>query len=151
MANALHEPELIPARAEDRSFFVTCHHAAYRATVEQMFEWNSKTQDALVSEKFDLPGTHIIRRGSARVGVVGVHLEPTYVLLRDFFVLPDYQNGGVGGLVLKQIQGLASQARLPVRLRTLRVNMRAKGFYERFGFRVVDLDDLHWRMTWGDT
>lgn len=151
MAKALHEPELILARAEDRSFFVTCHHNAYRATVEQMFEWNAKTQDALVSKKFDLPGIHLINVNGERVGVIGVHMDGPALWLRDFFVLPQYQNQGIGDRVVRQVQHQAAQASTDLRVRTSRVNHRAKCFYERHGFVVLEQSDLHLHMIWGSS
>lgn len=135
--------------AEDRCFFVTCHHNAYRATVEQVFEWNAKAQDALVSKKFDLPGSHLIEVNGERVGVIGVHVDGPDLWLRDFFVLPQYQNQGIGGQVLRLVQRQAAQAGTNLRLRTLRVNHRAKSFYERYGFAFLEHTDLHLHMIWG--
>ncbi|MEO1536231.1 MAG: GNAT family N-acetyltransferase [Pseudomonadota bacterium] len=140
--------ELIPAVEEDRAFFVACHHIAYRATVEEMFDWNEIEQDRLVAEKFDLGGTHLIRISAENVGVIGIPNATDHVCLRDFFILPAHQGGGIGRHVLARVQAMANEAGLELRLRTLRVNRRAKDFYQRYGFKLVAQDDLHSHMTW---
>lgn len=141
-------PRMIPAKEADRAFFVATHHAAYRATVEQMFPWDAAQQDALVGAKFDLPGTHVLFQAEQRVGVVGLQSEEGHVLLRDFFVLPEFQNRGIGSRIILQVKGRAQELGQDIRLRTLRANTVAKRFYERHGFRLSGEDPLHLFMIW---
>lgn len=141
-------PELIPPVEEDRAFFVSCHHIAYRATVEEMFDWNAVEQDRLVADKFDLAGTHLIRASGEKVGVIGIQIATDHLWLRDFFILPAHQRTGIGGLVLARVKAMADEAGLELRLRTLRVNHRAIDFYQRYGFELVAQDDLHCHMVW---
>ena len=139
---------IVPAKEADRAFFVATHHAAYRATVEQMFPWDAAQQDALVGAKFDLPGTQALYQAEQRVGVVGLQGEEGHILLRDFFVLPEFQNRGIGSLVILQVKGRAQRLEQDIRLRTLRANAGAKQFYERHGFRLSGEGPLHWFMIW---
>lgn len=141
-------PDLIPAVEEDRAFFVSCHHAAYRATVEKMFDWNPAEQDELVSDKFDQPGTHLIKVDGVKIGVVGIHNKSNHMWLRDFFILPAHQNTGIGRSVLGLVQRRTDDVGLELRLRTLRFNHRARDFYQRHGFNLVAQDDLHFHMTY---
>lgn len=139
---------MVPAKEADRAFFVATHHRAYRATVEQMFPWDAAQQDALVGAKFDLPGTHVLYWADQRVGVVGLHGEEGHILLRDFFVLPEFQNRGIGSHVILQVQGKARELGQDIHLRTLRANTGARRLYERHGFHLSGEGPLHWFMIW---
>lgn len=139
---------MVPAQEADRAFFIATHHAAYRATVEQMFPWDEAQQDELVSAKFDLPGTRVLWHMEHRIGVIGLHVADGHILLRDLFVLPKFQNQGIGSSVISQVQDNARRLGQPIRLRTLRANTRALKFYRGHGFRVSGESPLHWMMTW---
>ena len=60
-----------PAREADEAFFVSVHHAAYRATVEKMFGWDQAVQDEIAARKFGEGGFFVIEKGVAPLGVFG--------------------------------------------------------------------------------
>lgn len=140
--------DFVQAISSDRSFFIHVHHTAYRDTIETMFGWNKAVQDDFAKKAFDPGGIKVIWFDGQRVGVVGWEQYPDYIWLKEVFVLPSKQGQGIGSAVIRYIKAIAEDRNLPVRLRTLKANQRAKALYERNGFTVSDTTDVHWNMVW---
>jgi GNAT superfamily N-acetyltransferase len=82
-------------------------------------------------------------------GCVCVLRQPDEYRLVRLFVLPAFQNRGIGSGVLSELIREADTRGLPIHLRVLPVNP-AKRLYERFGFAPVDAgnaDDPHYTMV----
>ena len=56
--------------------------------------------------------------------------------------MPSRQGQGIGSAVIRYIKAIAEEHDLPVRLRMLKANQRAKALYERNGFTVTDKTDV---------
>ncbi len=65
----------------------------------------------------------------------------------DLAVLPEFQNQGIGGWALRQMQRLAAAQSLPFRLRVLRSNPALR-LYTRLGFLRVSGDEIAYEMEW---
>jgi GNAT superfamily N-acetyltransferase len=74
---------------------------------------------------------------SSLVGVMGVERQPDYWFLDKFYVLPEYQNRGVGTHLLRSLIIAAKDARVALRLTVLDVNP-ARQLYERHGFVLIE-------------
>lgn len=55
--------------------------------------------------------------------------------LDDFYVLPQFQNRGIGSEILKKSIG---ESKAPLWLYVFTENKRAVALYERFGFRITE-------------
>ena len=139
--------DYVTATSSDRSFFIHAHHKAYRNTIERMFGWNEVEQDEFAGRAFDQGGIKVIWSDNQRVGVVGWEQHPDHIWLKELFILPSEQGNGVGSTVIQHIKAIAERRNLPVRLRTLKANLRAKALYERNGFTVSKQTDIHWNMV----
>ena len=80
------------------------------------------------------------------IGLVSIHQADDRVHLRKLFLLPEAQGKGVGSQVLAQVLDEARQARRPVALTVLKSNPRAKSFYERHGFALLEETETHYKM-----
>jgi GNAT superfamily N-acetyltransferase len=139
---------LIPALESDREFFRRVHHKAYRDTIESMFPWDEYEQNRFAYRDFDTRDPHIILYGDERFGVVGCqHLED-HIWFGPVFVLPAYQGKGVGSSVVKLFMERGRTANIPLKLKTLKTNIRAKELYERLGFIVSDHTDKYWFLDY---
>ncbi len=70
-------------------------------------------------------------------------LEPDCVYVNQIYLLPKHQGQGVGRRCMLLVLEAASKLSLPVRLRVLRVNVRAAAFYGRLGFATAGETDTH--------
>ena len=132
------EVSLRPATADDREF-------AYRTTRDTMREyvlatwgaWNEDEARQRSSENISAGATQIIELASTAIGIQVVKREQDAIRLLQIFILPEYQQRGIGSQLIERLLAEARSARLPLRLRVLRVNP-AFALYQRIGFKVVE-------------
>ena len=85
-----------------------------------------------------IPETHriVLYQGTA-VGLLAVEEEPGYLWLVKVYLKKEVQGNGIGTSLVRRVIEEADVHRRSVRLRVLRVNVRAVALYERLGFKVV--------------
>lgn len=137
---------LRPATLEDSRFAYRLKKSALGEYVARVWGWNEDFQLDLHEQGFKAEGTDIIVYDGNDVGLARVEREPDNIYVRHLYVLPAAQSKGIGGYVMRQILEDARQANLPVRLHVLKVNTRAKAFYEKLGFTATQETDTHHRM-----
>jgi GNAT superfamily N-acetyltransferase len=100
-------------------------------------------------DKATRPEHHVILEcDGTPVGCVCLLEKADELQLVRLFVLPAFQNRGIGSGVLAELIHEADQRGLPISLRVLPVNP-AQRLYERYGFARVDAgsaDDPHYTM-----
>jgi ribosomal protein S18 acetylase RimI-like enzyme len=98
--------------------------------------WNDDEVRHNIAESIAAGYTQIIELGDAPIGIQAVERAPDHIQLWRIFILPEYQRRGIGSQLIECVLAEARSARLPLRLRVLRVNPAFK-LYERMGFKVV--------------
>lgn len=139
--------KLVPATESDREFFIHVHHTAYQPVVEEMFGWDESRQNFYTNKTFDDGGINIIWLEDRKIGVVGIEDRPEYLWLKEVFLLPEYQERGIGSQIVVGTIEKAKSAGKEIRLQTLKANLDAKRLYERHGFTVTEATDIHWKMS----
>jgi GNAT superfamily N-acetyltransferase len=71
-------------------------------------------------------------------GMMRIDQHPTHIHLDQLFLLPEYQNRGIGTKLVEDVLRGARLMNLPVKLWVLQVNP-ARRLYERLGFQVVEI------------
>ena len=85
----------------------------------------------------------------ALLGVMGIQQMPGFDLIRHAYVRPDSQGHGIGGALLKHLQGLSAQ---PMLVGTWAAADWAIRFYREYGFvlvspeRTTALLKTHWTI-----
>ena len=137
----------IPAVATDLDFFIHVHHTAYRPVIESMFCWDEQRQDDYAKAAFANGGLTIVWHNHKRVGVFGLDENQDHLWLKEVFLLPIYQNKGIGTQIVTNAITRAHQLGKSLRLQTLKANLGAKRLYERHGLRVTAVTEIHWQMA----
>ncbi|HCV25357.1 MAG TPA: hypothetical protein DGN59_18025 [Candidatus Latescibacteria bacterium] len=88
----------------------------------------------------------IVERSDEAVGVVALVVQSDHLKLNQLFIHPDQQGSGIGSECLRLIMERATELSLPVRLKCMRINVRAVEFYEQHGFRITSEDDVYFRL-----
>jgi GNAT superfamily N-acetyltransferase len=140
--------EIRKAKPEDCDFAYRVKRAAFREYIEQVWDWDEDEQRRIHERRFAGEGFRIISVDCVDVGFVSVDAMPDCVHVHQLFVLPEHQSRGIGRECMLLVMQEARELGLPVRLRVMKVNPRARAFYERLGFASYGEFDAHDLMEW---
>ena len=72
--------------------------------------------------------------------------ESAPLKINQLFILPEYQNRGLGRASMTVLIERSHSLKLPLRLRVLKMNPRAVEFYQRFNFEITGETETHLLM-----
>ena len=125
------------ATVADAEFACGVVDRTIRLYAEKTFEnWSVPDAHARTTADAAAGRLQIMELDGRPIGILKVERIDTHIQLHQLFILPEYQNRGIGSRLLEDLLAEARRIGLPVRLRVLRVNP-AKNLYERYGFRVT--------------
>ena len=135
---------LRPASPDDAEFVFRVSEATMRAYAEATWgRWDPEQTKASFS-----PVTHrIIQRDGADIGCLEWIEQLDGFRLNKLFILPTYQNRGIGSEILDRPIDQARSALKPIRLSVLTVNP-AQTFYALHGFYISDKTPERVFMIW---
>lgn len=134
-----------PATSEDLDLVYDIKRETLREYVEQTWGWNEEWQQAFHASHFRPEDTKIIVVDKVEIGTVVIKQGDDSVWLESLYILPQYQNRGIGSHFIKQAIATASNAQLPLRLKVLTVNP-ARKLYQRFGCLDIEQTKEHYIM-----
>jgi len=137
----MNDLSLRSATKEDAAFALRVTEACMRAYAEQT--WGAWDGRADLNLKYD----RIIRLDGTDIGIIGVERHSDHWFLEKLYLLPAYQNRGLGGSLLERLKSEAASARVALRLTVLEVNP-ARRFYERHGFVLARTIPPRHHMEW---
>ena len=140
--------ELREAGPGDSELAYSIKRAAFRDYVELLWGWSEEEQRRLHDARFRSLHFQIIHVAGTDVGMLATAVEPECVSLHQMFIVPEHQGRGSGRECMGRVMGTAAQLGLPVRLRVLKVNPRARAFYERLSFVCTGETTTHHLMEW---
>jgi ribosomal protein S18 acetylase RimI-like enzyme len=133
---------LRPATAEDRQFVEAVYFETQRYLIEALFGWRG---DAFESRKFaefyDSTNTSIVVVENQNAGWLTVERRPIGISLEHLYLAPQFQDRGIGTVIVADLIGEGRSKGLPLRLSTAKIN-RALRLYERLGFRQTANDEF---------
>ncbi len=138
--------QLRSATPADDALVYLIKSEAIRPYVEATWGWDEAEQRPLHARRFCPEETQILLLGEDPVGFFQVRRSPASIRLLSISVRPAWQSRGVGSHVLSMLQREARERGLPIELRVLRVNVRARALYERHGFRAIASTPTHHHM-----
>lgn len=96
---------------------------------------------------FDPEFDQVIQCLGADIGLIGIQRRTDHWFLDKLYVMPDYQNRGIGSLLVRRVIADAKAARTVLRLTVLEGNP-ARRFYERHGFILTHTLPPRHHMKW---
>ena len=137
----MHNVTLRPATSEDAAFALHVTEACMRVYAEQT--WGSWDGRADLHLAFD----EVVQLAGCDVGLIGVDRSSDGWFLDKLYLLPAYQNRGIGSYLLQRLIDDANAAQVELRLTVLEVNP-ARRFYERHGFVLTHTISPRHHMIW---
>lgn len=134
------------AHAADSEFVFAVKRAAFREYVEQVWGWDEVYQKELHNRRFASQDLGIIQFNGTDIGFLSTSASLDTLNVHQIYLLPEYQERGIGAACMRGIIDDASLEQKPVTLQVLRINTRATAFYERLGFTIIDENSTHFQM-----
>ena len=139
--------ELRRAMRTDLPFIEEVHVEALGPVALIGYGWPAVTLREQFRSEIDVATCQIIMVDGRRAGYVSIEDRDSFWYIDAIAIGRRYQSKGIGTLVLRTV--LAEAGKRPVRLNVLHVN-RARGLYERLGFRVIRRDEHRQIMEWNE-
>lgn len=140
--------KLRPAQKADYDFLYHLIEVCLKEYVEATWGWDDEFQQRYFAEHFDVTGCSIILVNGRRAGQRTVIEQEDHLYLTGIYLLPQYQNQGLGSALIREVMGEAEKANRPLTLQVLKANHPARRLYERLGFVVTAEKLTHYIMKW---
>ena len=149
---------LRPAATEDEEFLFGVYMSTRERELAQV-EWGEGQKEQFVRWQFGLQRREyearfpdaeydVILVDGRTAGRFWVGGDGTQIRLLDIALLPEFQNRGVGTLLLRRLIERARRERLPLRHMVFVLNNDAHRFYERLGFTAIEDFGAYKHMEW---
>lgn len=139
------EVTVAPATEDDREFSYQVKKAAEGSYIAAIWGWDEDFQRAFHAKDWQESRPDIIFCQGSRVGTIYVRQEEGTIHIRQFFILPAWQNRGIGSELLGRVVAKADSLGLVTKVAFLEGN-RVRSLYERFGFRFTEQRDKYCLM-----
>jgi ribosomal protein S18 acetylase RimI-like enzyme len=136
---------LRPAVEEDFDFLYNLKVACLKDYVTETFGWDEEYQQRRFKDYFVPTSTEIIVVNDQDVGQISLVDLDDELFISGIYILPPWQNQGLGAMVLGDVISDAGQKGISVSLQVLKVNP-ARRLYERLGFTVYEENETHYKM-----
>jgi GNAT superfamily N-acetyltransferase len=138
---AMEHISLRAATSDDAVFALHVTEACMRAYAEETWgRWDGRAD-------LDLDFDKIIQLAGRDIGIFGIHRRSDCWFLDKLYLLPAYQNQGLGSYLLQRAIDDTRSAQVVLRLTVLEVNP-ARRFYERHGFVLTHTISPRHHMEW---
>jgi GNAT superfamily N-acetyltransferase len=149
---------LCPVTPADEEFLLKVYASTREAELAQL-AWAEGQKEIFLSWQFGLQRReyetrfpdadyNIIMVEGQPAGRIWVGSDDKQIRLLDIALLTEFQNRGVGTLLLRRLMAEASRAGKPLRHMVFVLNNDAHRFYERLGFVIIEDLGAYKHMEW---
>jgi ribosomal protein S18 acetylase RimI-like enzyme len=139
------DPPLIPALESDLDWLLELRERTMRPVIERHGGWEDAAQLERVLLHYG--HTRIVVLEGARVGMLKVVPHTSEIELLQIQILPEWQQRGIGGRLIRKLQRDCMEKDLPITLRVFRSNP-AISLYRMLGFNYVNTGAESHLMRW---
>lgn len=118
---------------EDLDDLVEIRISAMKESLERIGRFDPRRARERFASSFEPENTKYIVLNGSKIGFVVVKLKENEMLLDHLYIKPEYQNKGIGSVVLQLIFSEACLQSLPITVGALRESASNR-FYQRHGF-----------------
>ena len=131
----------------DYDFLYRLKVACLKEYVAAIWGWDEPKQKRIFNANFDPEASQIVVAFGRDVGQFSADIRQDEIFLSGLYLLPAYQNQGLGGQIVRDLLVFARERQRPVRLQVLVTNP-ARRLYQRLGFKVTSKNDTHYVMRY---
>lgn len=111
----------------------------------ELLDWDENDRRKYHEEMWRNKRPKIIIYNSQPIGTIYIAENRTHTEIAQFYILPEYQNKGIGSYILEGILDNSDKASSVVELEVLKVNP-AVSLYQRYGFQIVNSNKYMYQM-----
>lgn len=135
------------SRQSDVEVLFAIHCEVMRGYIEQATgTWDEAAERTRYLAGFPVGRAQVILVGYEIAGTIDVQRHPDRWTLNTIEVAPEWQNQGIGTILVDRILKQAHDRGVPVDLEVLHVNHAARRLYTRLGFTVTGETATHAQM-----
>ncbi len=149
---------LRPVTADDQEFLLSVY-AGTRAQELAQVQWDDGQKEAFVRWQFEMQQKEyqtrfpdarydVILVDGVPAGRIWVGIDDKQMRLLDIAVMAEFQNRGVGTILLRRLMDEATRVNKPLRHMVFVLNDNAHRFYERLGFKTIEDLGGYKHMEW---
>ena len=131
--------------AQDLAFCWPIYRDAMQPLTAELMQWNEANQRRGIEEALSDEGASILVSGDADAGWLHVIETRRDIHLGHLYLAPPARNRGLGTKFLRWMGERAKRKEKNFTLEVLK-NNRARGLYERLGFRIIETSPLKFTM-----
>lgn len=137
-----------PTCADEYFLFMVMQLAMFptKQKMDSKYKLDLEKEYEKYNSPWQLNELDIIQFNGIDVGRLRVVKTNEQIYIGGFQLLPDFQNMGIGTSVLRELIEEAERLKVPVLLEVQKANLKAKAFYERNGFTVIDQNKDNFKM-----
>jgi len=134
--------KIIPADESYYELIYRIKKEAYGEYIRRIYGWDENIQREFFAKDWAKQIPNVILYDNQPIGTIcffkkeGSFFSGRF-FIEHFYILPEYQNKGIGSYVLQHFLDVADNAGLPINLMVLTINP-AISLYTRMGFDVID-------------
>jgi putative hydrolase of the HAD superfamily len=133
--------KIIPAAKSYYDFAFRVKKAAMGPYIKQIWGWDAKVQKRWHDDDWENKPPQIILYDGQPIGTIRITNDGDGFVIERFYLLPEYQNQGIGSFIIKDTLAKAKKAGRVTRLAVLKINP-ALALYQRHGFATVSEDEF---------
>ena len=139
--------ELRRAKKKDYNFL----YCLLKSTMKQYYietygSWDEEVEKKYFGESFIKLRYQIIVYNGHDVGCLAITNNTVDIFINEIQILPQYQNNGIGRMILNSIIEDSERLKMPIKLDVLKSNKKALEFYKRIGFIKYGETESHNNM-----
>lgn len=146
---------------QDEDFLISIYASTRAAELDQA-EWGEGQREQFVKWQFEMQRREydsrfpdaeydVILVDELPAGRIWIGEDGEQIRLLDIAILPQFQNRGMGTLLLRRLIDEATLANKPLRHMVFVLNNDAHRFYERLGFVIIEDLGAYKHMEWRAT
>src|SRR5437899_1509774 len=136
--------------AQDFTFCWPIYRDAMQPLTVELMQWNEANQRRGIEEALADEGASILVSGEGDAGWLHVIETRRDIHLGHLYLAPQARNRGLGTKFLRWMGERAQRKDKNFTLEVLK-NNRARGLYERLGFRIIETSPLKYTMQFNRT
>ncbi|MBC7409556.1 MAG: GNAT family N-acetyltransferase [Arcicella sp.] len=113
--------------------------------LEMLWGWNEEAQADFHRKHYQKERFSIIEIQNKSIGYLEIEFYENYIFLANLMILQKFQNQGIGKIIMESL----IKNHPNIQLEVLKVNHKAKRFYEGFNFIVFEVLEDSFRMKIG--